>query len=250
MYPAAWRKRYGGELEEVAEAAPEGWRTDFDLLTGAFRMRLKFQRAWRMVLGFVLAGALLGWLGSFLVAPQWEAGAVMQLTAARIRRGENVQPRLQEFLNQALLQVMSRRSLAAVILDPGLSLYRRERSTEPLEDVEAQMRKAISVRVRPAESPGPPALVFTLRFAYSDPVIAAKTVNVLIEHFLQASTQSGGAEKAFLDVLDPPLVPKRPLAPVRGAFAVAGVLAGLAVAALILVVRRPRGNPIPRMQPA
>lgn len=34
LYPPEWRRRYGGELEEVAAASP-GWRTEIDLIRGA-----------------------------------------------------------------------------------------------------------------------------------------------------------------------------------------------------------------------
>jgi hypothetical protein len=35
LYPPEWRRRYGTELEEAAAASP-GWRTEIDLIRGAF----------------------------------------------------------------------------------------------------------------------------------------------------------------------------------------------------------------------
>jgi hypothetical protein len=40
LYPAAWRRRYGAELEELLEAEPSSIRTALDLLRGAGAVRL------------------------------------------------------------------------------------------------------------------------------------------------------------------------------------------------------------------
>ena len=69
LYPKTWRARYGAELEALLEDTPVNWVRFADLLKGALGMRLKFESATGVVLGFVLAGALLGLLASFCITP-------------------------------------------------------------------------------------------------------------------------------------------------------------------------------------
>ncbi|HZB26084.1 MAG TPA: hypothetical protein VE379_08120 [Vicinamibacterales bacterium] len=58
LYPVAWRRRYGRELEALLEDAKPGPRGWLDLFTGALMMRLNTLRT--IPIGCALAGAVIG----------------------------------------------------------------------------------------------------------------------------------------------------------------------------------------------
>jgi hypothetical protein len=197
------------------------------------------QGAWAILTVFVAVGAAMGWLGSFAVAPKYEASAVMMCTPASFEPGKTDDGRaVREYVARLASGVTSRSSLAALINDPRLNLYPVERRVEPLEDVEDLMRRDIAVSIRPrdAKKKGPQAAVFVMRFRYSDPGKAVATVNGLIRRFLAEATS--GPVQYFLDTLDAPVLPKRPVFPARGPFALAGLSAGLVLGLIALGVRR------------
>ncbi len=59
LYPAAWRARYGDELEVLLEDAGPSWTDLFDLLRGASIMQMSGINFWKIAAGFTLAGALI-----------------------------------------------------------------------------------------------------------------------------------------------------------------------------------------------
>jgi hypothetical protein len=80
LYPAAWKKRYGDELDALIEDAGADWGTLFDLLKESIKMNVKTWSWGRWVLVFGVAGILLvsvlvsvsllllfAWLGSLMV---------------------------------------------------------------------------------------------------------------------------------------------------------------------------------------
>src|SRR5687768_13006932 len=58
LYPRRWRRRYGRELEALIEDSGIGWLDVFDILRGAFIMRIKDFRTLPLVAA--LAGACVG----------------------------------------------------------------------------------------------------------------------------------------------------------------------------------------------
>jgi hypothetical protein len=80
LYPAAWKKRYGDELDALIEDAGGGWHIIFDLLKEAMKMQLKTWSSGKLALVFGISGLLaaaavtsmsilllIAWLGSFMV---------------------------------------------------------------------------------------------------------------------------------------------------------------------------------------
>jgi hypothetical protein len=246
LYPAAWRERYGAELEALMADAPGGWRADLDLLRGALGMRLRLQRAWAMVTMFVAAGAVAGLLVSYSVTPKWEARGVMQCTLAT-RSNEDHAQKLAA-IQETLKSLASRQTLAAIITDPRMDLYRRERRAMLLDGVVDTMRRNIRILVSPEFKR--PAVVFTIAFAYPDARKAVDTTNRLIGKFMADTVARGpafGTGAVYYEVLDPPALPTKPMSPNRTSFAAAGGIIGLILALATLIVRR-RNPPLP--QPA
>jgi LPS O-antigen subunit length determinant protein (WzzB/FepE family) len=232
LYPAAWRARYGAEFEALLFDLPAGWRGNLDVFKGAVAMRLKYE-SWRgIVLGLMLAGVLSGLLGSYLIPTQWRSTAVLQITARRM--GD---PGLNEVIQQIQSQVTSRQSLRNLIRDPRLDLYPVERRSQPLEDVEDEMRANVRFQIVPAAKRNG-AQIFTITFTYSDPKKAQDTVNGLITRFIAESI--GIPAGFYLETLDPPSLPRQPYAPKRSAFMIAGGVGGLVVAAFVILSRRRR----------
>jgi hypothetical protein len=246
IYPASWRERYGGELEALAADAPEGWRTDLDVLKGAVGMRMRLQGAWALLALFLAAGALLGWLSSYLMTPQWEAAAVIMVTPAVIPEGATDNSAANEYILKLANRVTARTSLAAIVNDPHIQLYARERMTQPLEDVLDRMRRDIRVMIMAQTKKKLPNSVFRLRFRYSDPAKTVATVNALIALYKQASAETTGY---YVDVLDVPVLPRMPIFPSRAAFAVAGLTTGLVLALKLLVRRLIPRQPVPQALP-
>ena len=56
LYPAAWRARYGDELDVLMEDAAPRWTDLIDLLRGALTMQLTSLNFWKIAVGFTLAG--------------------------------------------------------------------------------------------------------------------------------------------------------------------------------------------------
>ena len=254
LYPAAWRERYGDELEALMMDLPAGWRGDFNVFKGALGMRLRYQSWMKIVSTSVVAGALLGFLGSYLMQTQFRAVAVLQIAPAQI--GGSPDPTLLQRLNEQIQQlqsnVESRQSLTRLIVDKRLDLYPAERRTEPLESVVDTMRESIRVIINPRplrNNKG--AEVFTISFTYPDPGKAQTTVNALITRFIAGGTtlqaQGGLPNPLYLDVLDPPQIAKQPFSPKRSTFGIAGGLAGLILAFITLLIRRLRPH---SLQPA
>ncbi len=212
-------------------------------------MRFRAQGAWAVLLGFAAVGAVAGLGVSYLVTPMWEAKAVLQCTPARIGSGDDGFRRAVQALERSKMDVESRRSLASLIVDPGLDLYREERRTRSVESVAETMRQNVQLAVmaRPSKAG---AAIFTVAFRYPDPKKAADTTIRLTDMFM-ASVQSPASpqDAVFYDTLDRPVLPRRPIFPKRESFIVAGGIAGLILAAATLIVRRRMFGQGPGLQP-
>ena len=58
LYPESWRNRYKNEFNALLDDVPPTWRTFFDVLGGALKMQMTNWKAWKLVTGFMIAGAL------------------------------------------------------------------------------------------------------------------------------------------------------------------------------------------------
>jgi hypothetical protein len=251
LYPPAWRARYRAELEALIEDAGPGRGDTFDLLKEAIRMRVL--ESWpfaqlAIVLG--IAGLLAG-TGVFAIAkPRWVSQTELKISAPARLTGDlpraTVDQELTDQFQKMRNETLSRRSLSAIVQAPDLELYRKERESQPLEDVIEQMKRDLRIDlVRLPES----GIAFRISFQYPDKIRAQKTVQKLITTFADANigVDSGQwADGEHLDVLQPPTLPASVLGVredltgmvlLTSLFGVAGVM----LAALTsLLVRVPR----------
>jgi len=251
LYPPAWRARYGDELAALMEDAPRAWRTDWDLLKGALGMRLRAQRAWAVLAGLAAAGALAGLGVSYLVRPMWQAKAVLRYSVTDADGRTDYSPRLATFVKAWRSDAFSRQSLAGLIDDPRLDLYRDERGRMQLESVEDIMRGHLSMNVKYNTR------MFTVAFVYPDARKAMDTTRALAARMIQASYAKRVSRKAAAvgvlqggEVLQLAVTPHRAQSANRVSFAVAGAISGAVLAMGALIVRRRIVPPGPGLQHA
>lgn len=196
--------------------------------------------------GFVVAGAL-----SFLIPNRYISSAVMQITS-RDPSDTQMAQRLQRIVQE----VLSHNSLADIITQRPLDLYKKERARLPMEDVVQNMRNK-DIRIQSLDMPAgrgqerrfPSA--FLIQFACPDKYKAQAVVRELITRIFKqnvAAAQQAAREKAgvpageTLEVLDPASLPERPASPNRLTLAALGFLAGLVLGGIMLRTR-PRTAP-------
>jgi succinoglycan biosynthesis transport protein ExoP len=143
------------------------------------------------IAGPTFAGLVVAIVVAFSLPNVYEARAVMQITPSQISETlvqSTVNQQLAERIQQMQSNITSRQSLATLISDPRLNLYKDLRAKEPLEDVEDEMRGAIHISINPEMVNKRGASIFTISFAYSTRKGAQDTVNALITRFIQEST--------------------------------------------------------------
>ena len=213
-YPAAWRNRYGAELEALLEDSGQGWRVIPDVLKEALKMRVVESGSFaQLAIGFGLVGFLVAGVTSVMTAPVWLSSAEMKMTSAADAPRKATDQQL--IAREASIQneMMSRTHHSALIHNPQLDLYREERKTQPLEDVIERMRRR-DLRVEVVRLPES-GLAVKVSFQYPDQKKARDTVQALLTGFQNANQLSQRANALWqdgevLDVLDPPSLPMRP----------------------------------------
>lgn len=235
MYPAAWRARYGDEVDALLADTGADAKTIADLLTGGIRMRFSTGAFLKLAAVLGVAGMLLGIGASYLVKARYTSKATLQITPAGAMMAEVLPTQL---LQTEETKVWSRTILATIINDPRLNLYSDERIHTPLEDVIDDMKR--DIRIEFVALPGRHAAAFTIVFSYTDKVKARQTVNALINAFMKHNLQLG-RQGGVLEVLDAASMPVTPASPNRNRYAWFGLLSGLVLACVITVVRR-RGH--------
>jgi uncharacterized protein involved in exopolysaccharide biosynthesis len=245
LYPAAWRARYGDEVDALLADSGSDARVVADLLQGGIRMRISMWSFSKLAPTLAIAGMLAGFGGSFLVTPTYRSVATMQITHAKINPADNPANRianLNETIQQMETTVLSHTSLSLVVTDSRLELYSDERKTMPMEDVIQKMKR--NIRIQFVSLPGRlgrQTSAFDISFTYPDASKAQQTVRALMERFdqqNQAMQAHHGGPGEVLDVLDTASLPKLPVFPDRRSFAVAGLLAGLTMATITATIRR------------
>src|ERR1017187_3405692 len=125
LYPAAWRARYGVEMEALLEDVGPGGGDLWDIVRGALFMQMTSLNFWKILAGCALAGVLAAGIWSVALPERYVSRALMRIDTAP--REEQVQwMRLQQ-------AALSRSSLASIII--GQNLYEKERKKLPLEDI-------------------------------------------------------------------------------------------------------------------
>src|ERR1035438_9844257 len=82
LYPAAWRARYGEELDALLEDAGPGGGDLWDIVRGALFMRMTSLSFWKILAGCALAGVLAAGIWSVTVPERYVSTAVMRIDAA------------------------------------------------------------------------------------------------------------------------------------------------------------------------
>jgi uncharacterized protein involved in exopolysaccharide biosynthesis len=144
------------------------------------------------IAGPTFAGLVLSIVIAFCLPNVYEAKAVMQITPSQISQ-ELVQSTVTSQLNERITnmqsKITSRESLATLINDPKLGLYKDLKAKEPLEDIEDEMRRTIKITLNPELGfTRRGASVFTIAFSYNTRKGAVDTVNALITRFIAEST--------------------------------------------------------------
>ncbi len=225
LYPRSWRARYGAQLDALIDDSGGGWSEFTDICKGAIVMQILRLSVWRFAGGCALAGMMIAGVMAWRAPSHYQSVAVLRMP------GEMNDDSLDK-LNKAEVEILSRRSLAALIQRENL--YPKERTREPLEDIVARMRNQ-DVQIRILSVPGSkaPAGAFTLAFDGDDPARAQAVTRDLTTRFVTAMQPA-----APLEVLDPASLPERAFAPNRAAWAAAGLFLGLAAGFAILGIRR------------
>jgi capsular polysaccharide biosynthesis protein len=225
-----------------AVAFPIGALTGFDPLLpacltsvasvsiGAFILRDRTAWARAPYFRYALAcGALLAVVSGFAsygITDRYVSTAVLQAVPPDRAR-----------LDQLQQEVLSRSSLAALIQHPRLDLYRRQRQSEPIEDIVQTMRNR-DIRIR---SVGGDLPAFTVQFLYPDRFKSQAVVRELVARFIQTNLSRPGS--FVLEVLDPASLPAAPVFPNRLTITALGLAAGILLGFLIACFRPRPPNP-------
>ena len=236
LYPAAWRERYGGELDALIEDIQPQWQDLFNVLLGALRMQMTTWNYLKILAAATLAGALVAGVFTFRTPDRYVSTAVVRITPA-----DSDRQRALDRLNELQQEVLSRTSLAQIIQQPALNLYPEDRKRVPLEDVVENMRnKALRIQAAPAQNGGVPA--FLISFEYPDKFKAQAVVRELLASFFRQNRlergDQGPSAAEILEVLDPANLPQRSFYPNRPMIVAAGLLGGAVLGLLVVLVWR------------
>jgi hypothetical protein len=226
LYPAAWRARYGCEVEALMEDTGVRAGDIWDLARGAIFMQMTSLSFPKIVAGFTLAGLLASGVWAAMQQPEYVSTAVMRLrpvTAADPAASKMaMQIRLQRLQQDAL----SRHSLIDVI--QSRNLFRKERQQQPLEDIIEQMRSR-NIRLQVVDSPG--AATFSVQYTSADPAEAQAAAQAIVAALIEQNVAKPPApgEPANLEVIDPASLPAQPSGPSRPAVIARGGGMGLIV---------------------
>src|ERR1022692_1771111 len=113
LYPAAWRARYGDEMDALLEDVGPGSGDLWDIVRGALCMQMTNLSFWKIMAGCTLGGGLAAGGWSVALPERYVSRAVMRIDAA---------PREAQIQMMRLQQVaLSRSSLTSIIT--GQNLY-------------------------------------------------------------------------------------------------------------------------------
>lgn len=231
LYPAAWRARYGVEMEALLEDARPRGGDMWDVLRGALFMQMTSLSFWKILAGCTLSGVLAAGIWSATLPNRYVSTAVVRIDAAP-REAQIQMMRLQQ-------AALSRSSLASIII--GQNLYEKERKMLPLEDIVQGMRDR-DVRIRSTVVAGKSA--FAVEFASQNPAAAQATARAIVSSLLERNAKADMAQGKVtnIEVLVPASLPSRPIAPNRRRVMSnglgTGLLLGLVSGAIWSIMRR------------
>jgi hypothetical protein len=224
LYPAAWRERYGEELEALVEDSRPGWRGLADIARGAVAMRLEtppsLARAgfWFGLIGLVLAVPV-----SVMIPAQYRSVAALE---------GPLNPQAVALAQQGAL----RRDAIAGIIDRH-RLYPSDRNRLPKEDLIERFQRNTSITGLTALGNVPGRAAFRVAFAYDDPftarAVARELMNMVVDEYARQNPSGPGVE-----VLDLPSLPQFPTQPNRPWILFLFTAGGAMLGGLIAMIRR------------
>lgn len=187
LYPAEWRTRYGAEFDVFLNDAPLRWHDLADVIRGAAIMQMtSWMTYWKMALLAGIAGALLAGGIAFAIPDQY----VCTSTLAIEKTSATAPPRLAGEFQKIATGLLNRQNLIALIQDPELDLYKKERRGLPVERVaEDVFRNHVRVLAYNM-SAGPDIQTFRIVFSYPDPHKAQEVVARLTQQAMQQLMRS------------------------------------------------------------
>ena len=215
LFPAAWRARYGDEMEALLDDVAPGAGDLWDLVKGALFVRMTSLSFWKILAGCTVAGVLAAGIWSVTLPQRYVSTSVVRIGA---------DPSSLDRLQVAQQAALSRRSLAEIIRRPNLNLYASERKQIPLEDVIQQMRNR-DLRLRRLD-----AATFTVEFASQNPATAQATVQALVDRLIElnaAGAANPGDTAAPMEVVSPASLAPYPQGPRRMRVMASGLGVGL-----------------------
>jgi succinoglycan biosynthesis transport protein ExoP len=143
------------------------------------------------IMGPLFAGLVISCVVAFMLPNTYVSSAVMRISPAQISDAlvpSTVTQQMNERIAQMQQEILSRTSLSELIQRPTLNLYRRERDSEPLEDIIERMRtQDVKINIMSLAGQGNrPASAFTLSFSYPNKFIAQAVVQALISRFTES----------------------------------------------------------------
>jgi hypothetical protein len=233
LYPAEWRMRYGAEFDVFLDDASLRWRDLGDVIRGAALMQMtSWTTYWKMALLAGIAGAMIAGGIAFAIPDRYVCTAALALEdnsgTSRLRLAATLQTLVRPILSQD--------NLIAIILDPQLDLYKKERQRLPVEQVATDLFRR-NVSVVPYDMGTPGAQAFRIVFSYPDRRKAQRVVARLTQEAI-AKELMQGRDGSTLEVLEPPILPERPTSPVRPEIASLGALGGSLLGLISLAIFR------------
>ncbi|MEO8594116.1 MAG: hypothetical protein ABI759_12415 [Candidatus Solibacter sp.] len=243
LYPAAWRARYGRELEALMEDAGVSGGDVWDLAREAMVMQLTSVSFAKIVAGFTLAGVMAAGVWALSQTRHYESTAVMRLSPAEAVSGDpDVRARMSQRLMKLQEVALSRSSLAKIMM--AQNLFQKERMEQPVEDVIEKMRNR-SIRILMVDaSRSPRGTLFMVKFSAAKPAEAQAATRAIVAALVEqnlAQEPAAGAGPANIEVLGPASLPTEPAAIDRAPIvrlAGLGLALGLAFGSLWWMTRR------------
>jgi polysaccharide biosynthesis transport protein len=158
---------------------------------------LRRYRSW--IVGPMFLGLVASTIIAFLWPDTFVSKAVLRITPQQV--SERLVPaefntRMTQRLNEMEQSILSRTTLEALITNPSLDLYKRDRLQRPMEDIVSDMRTN-DIDIRLIQVPGAPgsdnrdiATAFSVSFKYQDRYKAQAVVRELVSKFVDQNQQA------------------------------------------------------------
>jgi uncharacterized protein involved in exopolysaccharide biosynthesis len=234
LYPAAWRARYGVEMEALLEDVGPGGGDLWDIVRGALFMQMTSLSFWKILAGCTLAGVLAAGVWSAVLPKRYVSTAVIRIRVA----GPSTEAEAKWAAFGRVQAVLSRSSLATIIGQQNL--YTSERRKYPMEEVTQEMRNR-HLRIGAT----PDAMAFTVSYENENPAAAQATLRAIVSSLAEQDAQLSkrqGNVALVMEVVDPASLPSQAAGPNRlqgvGVGLGAGLVLGLVCGGIWSMARR------------